>query len=149
MSIPLGSESLTFLWCLGPSSGYPQFLIFPATYFCSISWPLLHVQFQILSCLFTPPSFSITYPLFLPPPTIVLSTPHCRTEAFTPCSSLCLCFTWSVSCIMGIVSFWASIHFLVSAYHVCSFVIGLPHWGWYFLVPPICWEFQEQWSHCF
>ena len=28
-----------------------------------------------------------------------------------------------------ILSFWANIHLSVSAYHVCSFVIGLPHSG--------------------
>jgi hypothetical protein len=28
-----------------------------------------------------------------------------------------------------ILSFWANIHLLVSAYHGCSFVIGLPHLG--------------------
>ena len=26
----------------------------------------------------------------------------------------------------------------VSAYHVCSFVIGLPHWRWYFVVRSMC-----------
>jgi hypothetical protein len=36
---------------------------------------------------------------------------------------------WSVNCILGILSFWASIHLSVSTYHVCSFVIGLPHSG--------------------
>jgi hypothetical protein len=30
---------------------------------------------------------------------------------------------------LGILSFWANIHLSVSAYHVCSFVIGLPHSG--------------------
>ena len=28
-----------------------------------------------------------------------------------------------------ILSVWANIHLSVSAYHVCSFVIGLPHLG--------------------
>jgi hypothetical protein len=35
----------------------------------------------------------------------------------------------SVTCILGIRSFWANIHLSVSAYHVCSFVTGLPHSG--------------------
>jgi hypothetical protein len=35
----------------------------------------------------------------------------------------------------------------VSAYHVCSFAIGLPHSGWYFLFPSIC--LRILWSHCF
>ena len=34
----------------------------------------------------------------------------------------------------------------VSAYHVCSFVTGLPQSGWYFLVPSIC--LSISWS-CF
>ena len=32
-----------------------------------------------------------------------------------------MCFE---NCILGILSFWADIHLSVSAYHVCSFVIG-------------------------
>jgi hypothetical protein len=37
-----------------------------------------------------------------------------------------MCFT---NCIVGILSFRANIHLSVSVYHVCSFVIGLPHTG--------------------
>jgi hypothetical protein len=37
-----------------------------------------------------------------------------------------ICFA---NCILGILRFWANIHLLVSAYHVCSFVIGLPYSG--------------------
>jgi hypothetical protein len=49
-----------------------------------------------------------------------------RNEVFTLWSSFfsCICFA---NCILGILSFWTNIHLLVSAYHVCSFVIGLPH----------------------
>ena len=36
-SSPLGPRILTFLYCLEPYNKYPQFLIPPATYFCSIS----------------------------------------------------------------------------------------------------------------
>jgi hypothetical protein len=36
---------------------------------------------------------------------------------------------------LGYSEFWANIHF---AFHVSSFVTGLPHSGWYFLVPSIC-----------
>ena len=39
-------------------------------------------------------------------------------------SSLFLSFMWFVICILGFHSFWADIHLSVSAYHVCSFVIG-------------------------
>jgi hypothetical protein len=52
-----------------------------------------------------------------------------RTEAPTLRSSFFLSFMWSVNCILGIWSFGANIHLSVSAYHVCSFVIGLPHSG--------------------
>jgi hypothetical protein len=37
-----------------------------------------------------------------------------------------MCFT---NFILGIVSFCANIHLSVSAYHVCPFVIVLPHSG--------------------
>jgi hypothetical protein len=40
---------------------------------------------------------------------------------------LLLSFMCFANCILGILSFWANIHLSVSAYHVCSFVIGLPH----------------------
>ena len=40
-----------------------------------------------------------------------------------------LSFMLFVNCNLGIPSFWANIHLSVSAYHVCSFVIGLPHSG--------------------
>jgi hypothetical protein len=39
---------------------------------------------------------------------------------------LFLCF---VSCILGILGFWANFHLSVSAYQVTSFVIGFPHSG--------------------
>jgi hypothetical protein len=51
-----------------------------------------------------------------------------RTEVVTLWSSF-LSFMFSVNCILGILSFWANIHLSVSAYHVSSFVIGLPHSG--------------------
>jgi len=50
--------------------------------------------------------------------------PLIRTETFTLWSSNFLSFMWSVHCILGILSFWANIHLSMSAYHVCSFVIG-------------------------
>jgi hypothetical protein len=61
--------------------------------------------------------------------------------------SFFLSFTWSVNCILGVLNLWANIHLSVKAYHVCSFVIGLPHSGWYFLVPSIC--LRILWIHCF
>jgi hypothetical protein len=44
-------------------------------------------------------------------------------------SSFSLSFMCFANYILGILSFWANIHLSVSAYHVCSFVIGLPHLG--------------------
>jgi hypothetical protein len=61
-------------------------------------------------------------------------------------SSFFLSFMWSMNCILDILSFWANIHISVSAYHVCSFVTGLSHSG-YFLIPFI-W-IRISWSHCF
>ena len=53
-----------------------------------------------------------------------------KNEVSTGWSSflISLCFR---SCILGILGFWANIHLSVSAYQVTSFVIGLPHSGWY------------------
>jgi hypothetical protein len=41
-----------------------------------------------------------------------------------------------------ILRFWANSHLSVSTYHMCSFVIGLPHSGWY---PPdlFVYEFHD------
>jgi hypothetical protein len=51
-----------------------------------------------------------------------------RIEWFTHWSFF-LSFMCFANCISGILSFWANIHVSVSAYHVCYFVIGLPHLG--------------------
>jgi hypothetical protein len=50
-----------------------------------------------------------------------------RTKISTLWSSFFLSFMWSVSYGLVIWSFWASIHLSVSACHVFSFAIGLPH----------------------
>jgi hypothetical protein len=47
----------------------------------------------------------------------------------------------------GYSEIWSNIHFSVSTYHVFPLGSGLPHSGWYFLVPFIC--LQSSWSHCF
>jgi hypothetical protein len=52
-----------------------------------------------------------------------------RNEVSTLWSSFLLNFMCFANCILDILSFWANIHLSVSAYHVCSFVIGLPHSG--------------------
>jgi hypothetical protein len=55
-----------------------------------------------------------------------------KTKVPTLWSSFILSFIWSMNCILDIPSFWPNIHLSVSAYYVCSFVIGLPHSGeWY------------------
>jgi hypothetical protein len=51
-----------------------------------------------------------------------------RNEVSTLWSSV-LSFMCFANCILGILSFWANIHLSVSAYHVSSFVIGIPHSG--------------------
>jgi hypothetical protein len=50
-----------------------------------------------------------------------------RNEVSALWLSFFLNFMCFANCILGILSFWANIHFSLSAYHVCSFVIGLPH----------------------
>jgi hypothetical protein len=62
-------------------------------------------------------------------------------------SSFFLSFMCFANYILDILSFWANICFSVCAYHLCSFVIALPHSGWY---PPdayIC--LRISWIHCF
>jgi hypothetical protein len=44
-------------------------------------------------------------------------------------SSFFLSFMCFANCVFSILSFWTNIHLSVSAYHVCSFVIRLPHLG--------------------
>jgi hypothetical protein len=56
-----------------------------------------------------------------------------RSEVSKLWSSFFLSFMWSLNYILSILSFWTNIHLSVSAYHFCSFVIGLPQPG-YFVV---------------
>ena len=66
-----------------------------------------------------------------------------RSKVSTLWSSFFLSFMLSMNCILGILGFVANIHVSVNAYHVSSFVIGLPH-SEYFLVlsscPKISWS---------
>jgi hypothetical protein len=63
-------------------------------------------------------------------PLLSIFLPFLRmTEAFTLWSYFFLNFMWSMNCILSTPSFWANIHFSVSAYHVYSFVTWLPHSG--------------------
>jgi hypothetical protein len=75
---------------------------------------------------------------------IILFSLLSRTEASTLWSFF-LGFIWSVNYIMSILRVLANTHLLVSTYHVCSFVTGLPHSG-YFLIPFIC--LQILWNLC-
>jgi hypothetical protein len=47
-----------------------------------------------------------------------------RNEVSTHWSSLFLIFLCFANCILGVLCFWANIHFSVSAYLMTSFVIG-------------------------
>jgi hypothetical protein len=53
-----------------------------------------------------------------------------RIEVSTLWSPFFLSFMCFENCILGILSFLDNIHLSVSAYHVCSFVIGFPHSRW-------------------
>ena len=114
-------------------SSYLQFLISPATYFYSTTCPSVPfsclLQILVLIPLFPLPPFFLPCPLPLLSPTIILFTTQCRTEASISGFPSFYTQVWSVGCIIGIVSFWVSIHLLVNTYHVCSFVSGLPHSG--------------------
>ena len=97
----LGPGSLSFLWCLGPSSGYSQFFISPCYIFL--------FDFLTLCISLSSPPVLDSVPLFpLPPvslqgsslpthPLMILS-PHPQSwiEASTPWSSTFLSFIWYV-----------------------------------------------------
>jgi hypothetical protein len=63
------------------------------------------------------PSMGILFPLLR------------RNEISTLWSSFFLSFMCFLNCILGSLSLWANMHLSVSTYHVCSFVLGLPHSG--------------------
>ena len=81
------------------------------------------------------PSMGILFPILI------------RSKVSTLWSSFFLIFLCFANCILGILSFWANIHLSVSVYHVYSFVIGLPHSGWYPPGPTIC--LGISWIHSF
>ena len=84
------------------------------------------------------PSVSALYFISMFPPRSILFPILRRTETPTLLSSFFLSFLRSVNYILGILSFQTNIHLSVSAYHVCTFGIGLPHTGLYILDPSIC-----------
>jgi hypothetical protein len=134
MSSLLGPGSLLISWHLGTSDGHPQFPI-PHCY-----TPL----FNFLNLCISPPSpptldsdththththtplYSPLPPIFLPspsyplPPVSILFPLLRRPEASILWSSFFLSFIWSVSFIVGILSFLPTIHLSVNTYHVYS-----------------------------
>ena len=86
-----------------------------------LRWGRLWIVFPSISA---PNSVSVT-------PSIGILFPILRRNEVPTLSSSFLSFMCFANCISGILSFWANIHLSVSAYHVCSFMIGLPHLRWY------------------
>ena len=93
------------------------------------------------------PSVSVPHFVSVTPSMGILFPLLRRIEVSTLWSSFFLSFVWSVNCIFSIPSFWANIYLSVSAHHVCSFVIGLPHSRWY--PPDLSIYLKISWSHCF
>jgi hypothetical protein len=127
-------------WHLRLSGCYPKFPI-PHYY-----TPLLHFLRLCISLL----SLSIpdSFTLFLPPlfipnschhllPLIILFSLLSRTDTSTLWTSLPLSYMWFMSCIMSIPCSLPNTHLSVSISHMRSFVIELPHSG-YFLDSSIC-----------
>ena len=113
MSSWLALGSLLPPWSLVLSSGYTQFSI-PHCYIFLSHFPTLCTSFLSLP-------ISVSGPVFSAPPPLYL---------FLKLHMICgLCHWYS--------EIWAKIHLLVSAYHVFSFMSGIPHSG-YLLVPSIC-----------
>ena len=72
------------------------------------------------------PSISAPHFVSVTPSMGVLFSLLRRIKVSTRWSSF-LSFMCFANCILGSLRFWANIHLSVSAYHVSSFVIGLPH----------------------
>jgi hypothetical protein len=121
MLSPLSPDSLSHPRSLGHSRDLAP----TAVYFDSFSWPSGHP-----SCLYT---YIILLPLFSPLPSSSLP-PSASHDYFVPLlsgfqvstfgPSFSLNFLQSVSCIMGILDFLASIYLSVNTYHACLF------WVW-------------------
>jgi hypothetical protein len=80
-------------------------------------WMVVLPSVSALNFVSVTPSMGILFPILR------------RKEVSTLWSSFFLSFMCFANCVLGILSFWANIHLSVSAYHMCSFVIGLPHSG--------------------
>jgi hypothetical protein len=109
---------------------------------CSVQW--LTKDGLLLSCFFGNSNgfaarwvnlwmfiSSVSTPHFVSvfPPISILFPLLRKTDVYTLWSPFFLSFVLSVNCILDIPSFGANIHLSVSAYHVCSFEIGLTHSG--------------------
>jgi hypothetical protein len=92
---------------------------------CSSLW-MVHPFIAAPNFVSVTPSMGVLFPILR------------RGEVSTLWSSFFLTFMCFANCILGSLSFWANIHLSVSPYHVSSFVIGLPHSGWYPPDPSIC-----------
>ena len=80
------------------------------------------------------PNHPLPIPLSWCSPTLL----HWAFSGWGSFPSFSLGILWYVNCFLGILSFWVNICLSVSAYQVCSFVIGSLHSGWHSPVPPIC-----------
>jgi hypothetical protein len=78
-----------------------------------------YLQSLLLNIVSVTPSMGILFPFLR------------RIKVSTLWSSFFLSFMCFANCVLDILSFWANIRLSMSAYYVCSFVIGLPHLGWY------------------
>ena len=110
------------------------FLYFPGLLnFSPVSF---HIQSYPL--LFSSLPFSQPGPAFPLSPMIILFPLLSEIEASTLWFSFFLSFIWSVSYIMGILSFWTNIQLSVNTYHECPFESVLLHIERYFLILFIC-----------
>ena len=135
----LGPGIISLPCSLGLFSIYLQFPI-PYCYIFLFNFLSLCTSLLPIPIPYSAPSYFLPPPLSLPdfslplPPMIILFPFLSRTKAFTLWSSFFLNFIWSVSCIVGILSFFHNIHLSVSN-------------PGYFPVSSIC--LHISWSHCF
>ena len=130
MTSPLGPGSLLLPWHLELSRGSSHLLPTHCYIFLLIhlaTWkPFLLLPKPEPFSLFNLPFSSPTYDS----PSLWLQELFCSPllsgiKASTLWTSLLLKFIWSMSCSMGILSFWNNINLSVSTYHVCPFGFGL------------------------
>jgi hypothetical protein len=82
-----------------------------------VSLWMVFLSISALNFVSVTPSMGILFPILR------------KREVSTLWSSFLLSFMCFANCILDFLSLWANIHLSVSACHVCSFVIGLPHSG--------------------